>query len=90
MTALPSPGKTTPVFVGGKKLPHDKTSSDAEAYEQRYGDIAQELGGAVTAYQDFVKPKMRMSVNKMSKADREKISWLKWLIPQLSYNPKGK
>lgn len=89
-TNLPSPEKTTRPIVGGKPLPHDKTSSDAEAYEQRYGDIAQEIGGAVTAYQDFISPKMRMKVNRMSKADREKLSWLEWLIPQITYNPKGK
>lgn len=90
MTSLSIPSETTNPIVGGKKLPHDRTSSDAEAYEQRYGDIAQEIGGAITAYQDFVKPKMRMSVNRMSKADREKLSWLQWLIPQISWEPKGK
>lgn len=88
MTSLPSPGKTTPVIVGGKQLPHDKTTSDAESWEQRYGDVAQEIGGAITAYQDFVKPKMKVNVNRMSKADREKLSWLEWLIPQISYKAK--
>ena len=52
--ANPLAGNAAPdVYLFGRKLPRDPATTDAEVCQRRYGDIAEEVCGAIAATADF-------------------------------------
>lgn len=56
------PAPRTPVYVGGTKLAQDPTSSNVDAWSERYGEPGEWAGAAVVGHRDFVQSEFWKSV----------------------------